>query len=134
MSLILSTGNPNRSCEAGDTIYTMTKNNRIQYLKDNNISILGRYINGGTDQKELYYEEIKTLLANGIKLIPIYQKNGTPSLSHFTEAYGVTDAIEANKRARYHLIPKNSINLFCSRTMMHRIQIFQVLLFLILKN
>lgn len=112
MSLILSTGNPNRSCEAGDTIYTMTKNNRIQYLKDNNISILGRYINGGTDQKELYYEEIKTLLANGIKLIPIYQKNGTPSLSHFTEAYGVTDAIEANKRARYHLIPKNSIIYF----------------------
>lgn len=107
MSLLVSTGNPDRPCMACDTAYGI-RGARINDLIKNNILIVGRYITGGP-LKELDFEEEKTIIDNGLQLFPIYQKNGTPSLSHFTELIGINDVALAYRGARNHCIPKNTI-------------------------
>ena len=53
MALLLSKGNPDRSCTACDTRFEMTES-RLKYLKDNGYKVVGRYLTGG-DFKELRY-------------------------------------------------------------------------------
>lgn len=64
MSLFLSSGNPDRSSVASDTRFEMTSA-RIEYLKENGISIVGRYLTG--DSKSLRPGEAQRLLNAGIR-------------------------------------------------------------------
>ena len=110
MSLLLSCGNSDRPCEACDTVYTM-RPDRLATLKSKGIVSIGRYITGGSS-KILEEGELNTILDNGFKFIPIYQIDGTPSISHFTAANGIEDARIARVRARSFKIPENNIIYF----------------------
>lgn len=110
MALLLSKGNTDRSFYACDTAYGI-RGVRINDLKNRNISIIGRYIVGG-DSKELDFDEEKTIIDNGFKLFPIFQNNGKPVVSYFTETNGLVDVVYADRGARKHCIPKNSIIYF----------------------
>ena len=114
MALLLSTGNPDRDCTACDTIYGI-RGARIQDLKDRGISSIGRYIIGG-EGKEIDDEELKTIIDNGFKFIPIFQENGTPSINYFTAEQGKIDANRAELKARSFCIPQNSIIYFAVDT------------------
>ena len=72
MALLLSKGNPDRSCTACDTRFEMTES-RLKYLKDNGYKVVGRYLTGG-DFKELRYGEPKRILNAGINFF-LYFKN-----------------------------------------------------------
>lgn len=86
MALLLSKGNPDRSCIACDTAYSI-RGIRMADLNNMGISVIGRYIVGGSS-KELDYEEEKTIIENGFKLFPIFQNNGTPTISYFIASQG----------------------------------------------
>ena len=110
MSLLLSCGNTERSCNACDTAYSM-RDDRLQVLKREGIIAIGRYITGGSS-KILDDGEIDRIINNGFKFIPIYQVDGTPTLEHFTSENGKEDARMARVRARSFKIPENSIIYF----------------------
>ncbi len=114
MSLLVSTGNPDRACTACDTIYGI-RGARIQDLKNRGISSIGRYIIGG-EGKEIDDEELKTIIDNGFKFIPIFQENGTPNVNYFTAEQGKIDANRAELKARTFCIPQNSIIYFAVDT------------------
>lgn len=113
MALLLSKGNPDRSCTACDTRFEMTTD-RLEYLKNNGYQIVGRYLTGG-DFKELRYGEPQRILDEGLKLFPIFQESGT-NLTYFTSERGKTDAKKAVKAARKHGIPANTIIYFAVDT------------------
>ncbi len=114
MALLISTGNPDRSCTACDTVYEI-RNTRVQNLKDKGISTIGRYIIGG-EGKEVDNNELKTIFDNGFKFIPIFQENGTPNINYFTAEQGKIDANRADLKARSFCIPQNSIIYFAVDT------------------
>lgn len=84
MALLLSKGNPDRACNACDTVYSMLRAGRLDTLRNNNITAIGRYITGGSD-KILDAGEIEAIINGGFKFIPIYQEDGTPGVGHFTQ-------------------------------------------------
>lgn len=112
MALLLSCGNPNRRCNACDTVYSMkpARTDRLTTLKNNSILCVGRYITGNS--KILDEGEIENIINNGFKFIPIYQIDGKPSISHFTSDNGKNDARIARIRARSFKIPENNIIYF----------------------
>lgn len=118
MALLLSKGNPDRSYNACDTAYTMSKEGRIEKLKEMGINIIGRYIVG--DSKILQkvsdgydIEEVEKIVkVNGFKFFPIYQVDGTPGTHHFTQQAAYTAARLARIRAKSFKIPENSIIYF----------------------
>lgn len=113
MALLLSKGNPDRSCIACDTRFEMTES-RLKYLKDNGYQIVGRYLTGG-DFKELRTWEINNILNEGIKVFPIFQESGA-NLSYFTSERGKIDAKNSVIAARKHGIPGNTIIYFAVDT------------------
>lgn len=117
MSLMISTGNPERASNACDTANTISKNERYKILQNLGIRAIGRYIvgdkfDGDESSKELTFEEPEILIKNGFSIIPIYQRNGEPSLVFFNEEQAQEDAKIAERRARHHLIPFESIIYF----------------------
>ncbi len=110
MSLLLSKGNPDRDCNACDTVYNM-KNDRLNVLKEKSISVIGRYITGG-DLKEIDHEELSRIMNNGFKFFPIYQVNGTPGVGQFTTASAIENARIARIKAKIYNIPENAIIYF----------------------
>lgn len=112
MALLLSSGNPDRTCNACDTVYSMkpARTDRLTTLRNNSILCVGRYITG--DSKILDEGEIENIINNGFKFIPIYQIDGTPTINHFTYNNGVNDARMARVRARSFKIPENNIIYF----------------------
>lgn len=113
MSLLLSKGNPDRSCIACDTRFEIT-DEVAQYLKNSGYQIVGRYLTGG-DFKELRINEPQRILDAGLKLFLIFQES-TTNLSYFTEARGKQDAEKAVKAAKRHRIPKFNIIYFAVDT------------------
>lgn len=113
MALLLSKGNPDRSCTACDTRFEMTES-RLKYLKDNGYKVVGRYLTGG-DFKELRYGEPKRILNAGINFFPIFQESGT-DLTYFTSSRGKNDAKKAIRAVRKHGIPANNIIYFAVDT------------------
>ena len=113
LSLFISCGDVNRSCVASDTRFEMTTD-RIQYLHNQNISIVGRYLTGG-DFKELRVGEPSRILDNNLYFFPIFQESGT-ELSYFTPNRGVQDAVNATIAAKNHRIPKGSVIYFAVDT------------------
>lgn len=69
MALLLSKGNPDRTCTACDTRFVMTQE-RIDYLKNNGYEVVGRYLTGS--EKGMTSEEIKRILDNGLSFFPIF--------------------------------------------------------------
>ena len=117
MALLLSKGNPDRSCVACDTRFEMTQS-RIDYLKNNGYQVVGRYLTntpGGTLNKKLQEGEAIRIINNGLKLFLIFQESGT-DLSYFTEARGAADARKAFNIAREYGIPRKNIIYFAVDT------------------
>ena len=112
MALLLSKGNPDRSCVACDTIAEMTAN-VLNYLKNNGYQIVGRYLTkvpGGLS-KELKTGEAQRIINSGMKFFPIFQESGS-DISYFTEARGKQDVKKAIKYARINGIPRGNIIYF----------------------
>lgn len=111
MALLLSKGNPDRACNACDTVYSMLRAGRLDTLRNNNITAIGRYITGGSD-KILDAGEIEAIINGGFKFIPIYQEDGTPGVGHFTQEKAYAAARKARVMAKSFKIPEDSIIYF----------------------
>lgn len=94
MSLMLSSGDPNRKFYAVDTSEQLTTT-QITTLKNAGIKYVGRYLTGtvGDDfiPKYLTVNEANDLIDAGMAIIPIYQDNN-PMISYYTYEQGVSDA------------------------------------------
>ncbi|MBC9722421.1 MAG: DUF1906 domain-containing protein [Lactobacillus sp.] len=94
MSLMLSSGDPNRSFNAVDTSEQLTLT-QITTLQEAGIQYVGRYLTGtvGNDfiPKYLTVTEAKNIVNAGMAIIPIYQDNN-PVVSYYTYDQGVSDA------------------------------------------
>ncbi len=110
MALLLSKGNPDRDCNACDTVYNM-RDDRLDALKSKSISVIGRYIVGG-NLKETDNEELSRIMNKGFKFFPIYQVNGTPGIEQFTTAKAMENARIARIKAKSFRIPEDSIIYF----------------------
>ena len=113
MSLLLSKGNPDRSCIACDTRFEIT-DEVATYLKNNGYQVVGRYLTGG-DFKELRANEVHRILNAGLKLFLIFQES-TTDLSYFTQARGIQDAKNAVIAARKYGIPGDNFIYFAVDT------------------
>lgn len=110
MSLFLSSGNPDRSSVASDTRFEMTSA-RIEYLKENGISIVGRYLTG--DSKSLRPGEAQRLLNAGIRFFPIFQETYySDDVTKYNYNLGGSDARKAISKARQYGIPAGNIIYF----------------------
>lgn len=109
MALLLSKGNPDRSCIGCDTRFEMTSD-KLAYLKNNGYSIVGRYLTGG-DFKELRPDEPQRILDAGLSFFPIFQES-TTNVSYFTEERAIQDANNATQAAKKFRIPRRSIIYF----------------------
>lgn len=108
MALLLSTGNPDRACNACDTRFRMWST-PIEYLKSQNYIAVGRYLTGGTF-KQLNKEEPKALIDSGIGIFCIFQEG--QSRNFFTSENGKIDASSAIHAAKKYGIPNNNIIYF----------------------
>lgn len=110
MALLLSKGNPDRSCTACDTRFEMTQE-RLDYLKSNGYTVVGRYLTGSS--KGLKDEEPKRILDNGFSFFPIFQETlYTDTVSKYNYNLGVSDANKAVNRAEELGIPSGTIIYF----------------------
>lgn len=109
MSLLLSSGNPDRSALACDTRFEITTD-RIAQLKNNGYQIVGRYLTG-TDFKVLRPDEPQRILDNEMYFFPIFQESDS-SISYFTSARGATDAENAVRAVRNFGIPEETVIFF----------------------
>lgn len=125
MSLLLSKGNTARKCEACDTSRTIYPN-RLKALKTAGYNIIGRYIVGtgncaDDNSKELriyvtnklgFFDEAQEIINKGMKIVPLFQREGKPNISYYTSEQAKADAEYAFNRARMYRIPKESIIYF----------------------
>lgn len=109
MSLLLSKGNPDRTCTACDTRFEITSS-RAEELKSKGYNIVGRYLTG-TEFKVLRDDEAQRILDNGLYFFPIFQESST-DVSYFTEDRGKLDARNAVKAARKFGIPEGNVIYF----------------------
>lgn len=96
-SLLVSYGDPNRSCTACDCSTTIT-NEIAATLKANGYQVVGRYLTG---KYAMTPEELQTIFSNGLKVFPIYEYGNTAI--YFTPEQGTADAILANDAALLNL-------------------------------
>ncbi|WP_285474871.1 glycoside hydrolase domain-containing protein [Actinoplanes sp. NBRC 101535] len=74
MSLLVSTGDPDRPGEAIDVMYPLNRTT-IATVKSLGYKYAGRYLTGGTN-KVLTHSEIALILDNGMSIFPLYQEWG----------------------------------------------------------
>lgn len=113
MSLLLSSGNPDRSATVCDTRFEITEA-RADQLISMGYTTVGRYLTGG-DFKELRPDEPQRILNKGLKFFPIFQESGT-NLSYFTYDRGKEDAIKASNAAKVFGIPEETVIYFAVDT------------------
>ena len=113
MSLLLSSGNPDRDATVCDTRFEITKD-RITWLKNKQYNTVGRYISGGSF-KELRSAEPKEIVESGLGFFPIFQES-TTDLSYFTEEKGKRDAMVAAINATKLGIPQGTVIYFAVDT------------------
>lgn len=109
MSLLVSTGDPDRKGTAFDCMYPLNPTT-IKTVKDNGYSIAGRYLTGGTS-KVLTNSEIALIFDNGMSFFPIYQEEGN-QLSDFGYDKGVAAAQAASQAAETFGIPGGTVIYF----------------------
>ena len=114
MSLMLSSGSPNRSFEAIDTVAKLTPTD-LSNLYDLGVRYVGRYLTGsyGNDfiPKDISRDEAEFIIDAGMAIIPIYQDNN-PVISYYTFGQGVSDAKKAKLAGTKIGIPTGSIIYF----------------------
>lgn len=109
MSLLLSKGNPDRSCVACDTRFEITSS-RAAELKNKGYEIVGRYLTG-TTFKVLRDDEPQRILDSGLYFFPIFQESST-SVSYFVKERGKANAENAVRAARKFRIPEGNVIYF----------------------
>lgn len=109
MSLLLSKGNPDRSCLACDTRFEMT-DDKLAYIDALGMTIIGRYLSGG-DFKELRRGEAQRILSSGKQFFPIFQESGADA-EYFNAQNGIYDAESATAAAMNYGVPENSVIYF----------------------
>ncbi|MGM9465342.1 glycoside hydrolase domain-containing protein [Streptomyces murinus] len=109
MSLLVSTGDPERKGTAFDCMYPLNATT-IQTVKDNGYAIVGRYLTGGTN-KVLTNSEIALIFDNGLSLFPIYQEEGN-ALGDFGNPQGVGAGNDAAEAAITFGIPYGTVIYF----------------------
>ncbi|MGM0347098.1 glycoside hydrolase domain-containing protein [Streptomyces sp. Adlamb9] len=109
MSLLVSTGDPERKGTAFDCMYPLNATT-IQTVKDNGYAIVGRYLTGGTN-KVLTNSEIALIFDNGLSLFPIYQEEGN-TLGDFGNPQGVGAGNDAAEAAITFGIPYGTVIYF----------------------
>lgn len=127
MSLIVSTGNPNRTCPAFDCA-TRISYESAQILYNSGYRYVGRYLTGTTVNhvtqtridKNLLRPEMTDIFKAQLRLFVIYQdarqyyaETGADSLlNYFSETQGKADAEKAFSAAKSLGVPRNSIIYF----------------------
>lgn len=123
MSLLVSTGNPNRNGDACDcsTILTTSK---ATALANDGYSIVGRYLTGTVGggslkrDKSLSFEEMNAIFAAGLRLFCIYQddadwwQNHDDLSDYFSYNRGYNDAAKAVNAAYALGIPQYEVIFF----------------------
>jgi len=102
-SLLVSTGDSTRRGTACDGITEITPA-RARALRAAGYRVVGRYLSnaaGGSLDKRIKPGELATIVANGLRVFPIYQTWGG-SARYFTRSQGVSDALAAIERARHY--------------------------------
>lgn len=112
MSLLVSTGNPDRSAEGCDCA-TQLDLPKAQKLFNAGYRYVGRYLTGASaaGPKNLSTSEYIAISRAGLRLFPIYQ-DGNERKDHFTAPQGYADAEAACKTAQELGILKGSIIYF----------------------
>ncbi len=113
MALMISRGNIDRPSNGCDTRFEITSE-RLQILKNEGYSVVGRYLTGGSF-KELRVGEAERITDGGMSLFPIFQESGA-SMAYFTPERGKTDALSSSKAARKLGMPKGTIIYFAVDT------------------
>ncbi|MEV6929677.1 glycoside hydrolase domain-containing protein [Dactylosporangium sp. NPDC051485] len=106
MSLLVSTGDPNRIGTAFDCMYPLNSTT-IQTVKAAGYRIVGRYLTGGTN-KVLTNSEIALINDNGLSFFPIYQEFGD-SVAYFDHDQGHAAGVAACAAARGLGIPQGTV-------------------------
>jgi peptidoglycan hydrolase-like protein with peptidoglycan-binding domain len=109
MSLLVSTGDPNRAGTAFDCMYPLNATT-IQTVVQNGYKTVGRYLTGGTN-KTLTNSEIALIFANGLSLFPIWQVDGN-AVADFSYMQGATDGNNAAEAAMGFGIPYGTVVYF----------------------
>ncbi|HDR7449701.1 DUF1906 domain-containing protein [Bacillus toyonensis] len=109
-SLLVSTGDPERSGKACDCITEVTPE-RAKTLVAAGYETVGRYLTNAKVKdpinKKIQAGEIDNILAAGLSIFPIYQTNGGDK-EYFNADQGQKDAIAAYKAALNHGFPKGT--------------------------
>jgi peptidoglycan hydrolase-like protein with peptidoglycan-binding domain len=109
MSLLVSTGDPDRPGSAFDCMYPLNSRT-IATVKSNGYRIVGRYLTGGTN-KVLTNSEIALITDNGLSFFPIYQEFGD-SVEYFSYDQGHQAGAAACAAARGFGIPHGTVLYF----------------------
>lgn len=109
MSLLVSTGDPDRPGTAFDCMYPLNATT-IQTVKDNGYTTVGRYLIGGTS-KTLTDSEIALIFDSGLSLFPIYQDEGN-AIGYFSNPQGVEAGNDAAEAAITFGIPYGTVIYF----------------------
>lgn len=103
-SLMVSYGDPDRSCTAGDCMHPLTEETAALLVEAGRTSI-GRYLVGG-ENKKLTIEELQIIKNAGLKVFPIFQRNARDA-SEFTYSQGWKDAADAFTEYKNLRFPSN---------------------------
>jgi peptidoglycan hydrolase-like protein with peptidoglycan-binding domain len=109
MSLLVSTGDPDRPGTAFDCMYPLNSTT-IQTVRNNGYRIVGRYLTGGTN-KVLTNSEIALINDHGLSFFPLYQEDGD-ALEYFSYDQGYDAGVAACAAARGFGIPYGTVLYF----------------------
>ncbi len=101
-SLMVSYGDPNRTCKAADCMTPLTEHTAALLVEKGRTTI-GRYIVGGSN-KCLTEDELKIIKAAGLKLLPIYQLNAR-GVDKFTRSTGLFGGYKAYEQYKALKLP-----------------------------
>jgi len=113
MSLLISSGDTNRSALAADCV-TILNAAKAQTLYDNGYRYVGRYLTGtygGGISKAMTSVEANIILNAGLRFFPIYEQSSNTA-SYFTQEQGTSDAKAAIAAATALGIPRDTIIYF----------------------
>jgi peptidoglycan hydrolase-like protein with peptidoglycan-binding domain len=109
MSLLVSTGNPDRTARAIDVMYPLNSAT-IATVKAQGYQFVGRYLTGGT-QKILTSAEIALIFDNDMSFFPLYQEFGD-AVGYFSYDQGVQAARAAYAAAQKIGVPEDTVIYF----------------------
>jgi peptidoglycan hydrolase-like protein with peptidoglycan-binding domain len=109
MSLLISTGNPDRAVQAFDCMYPLN-DATIQTVKNAGYQYVGRYLTGGTN-KQLSNSEIARIFDNGLSFFLLFQMQGD-SVADFNFDQGNSDGQAAHAAAVSFGIPQGTVIYF----------------------